>query len=689
MCEIFIRKWSELSGGRWDCQYYNLQLFQSVKTYSLNKIADIKGGKRIPKGKSYSNTTTSFKYLRVDDINSDENELNIDILRSIDYEVFEILKRYEIFPNEIVLSNAGTIGKILLFKNNTSNKVVLTENCVKIQCCEKVLPNFLAIVLKTTFIQEQLKQNYIQTTIPKLAIERIKELKIPEIPSKQTQQKIIDIMDNAYKQKKQKEQEAQGLLDSIDEYLLNELGISLPSKDTKELEDRIYLTKFSQISEKRLDCEYHQSYYKSLERAISYTPYPLVNIVSLIKNLKKGIEVGSNQYSQNKEIPFIRVSDINNEGIDFEAVDKFISYSLYENLKDFQPKDNELLYSKDGTIGICLQADTSRDYIISGAILRLELKDDINLNFLQALLASHLMNILANRESIGAVIKHLNIDKFLNLKIPLPDLKIQEQIAHKILESKNKAFDLNQKAKEILQCAKIEVENLIITNGGGALNNVYNFELNFDEFNQYFNSIFALEFFKNMRSIWGGRYPLKMIRNIFTEITEFKYLHGDYVSYIEIGDIDINQADIKYKNIAQKFLPKNTKITISQGDLLISTVRPTRGAIAIYTKENEAYCSGAFCVLRQQQYSVMLLQFLLRTKLFKDLFAKFSTGSTYPTIKNENILNLKIPIPPMQVQERITKEINIRKTKALNLQNEAKELLESAKKEVENIILGG
>lgn len=49
-----------------------------------------------------------------------------------------------------------------------------------------------------------MKRQYIQTTIPKLAIERVKELKIPSIPPLEIQQHIIDIMDNAYNLKKTK-----------------------------------------------------------------------------------------------------------------------------------------------------------------------------------------------------------------------------------------------------------------------------------------------------------------------------------------------------------------------------------------------------------------------------------------------------------------------------------------------------
>lgn len=461
--EIFTRKWSEISGGRFDADYNNIYLPNSTKTYPLKNLCVIKGGKRIPKGKTYATYPTIYKYLRVDDLNSNEMQIDINSLKSIDKEIFEALKRYEIRNDEIALSNAGTIGKTLLFHNDTKNKVVLTENCVKLQSTKNILPKFLTIVLKTNFVQQQLKQNYIQTTIPKLAIERIKDLKIPEIPPKEIQEQIIDIMDNAYLLKNKKENEAKELLNSVDSYLLDELGIELPSKDIS-LEHRIYTTKLSHISGKRFDCEYHQSYYKALEEAIQKGKYKLVSISSVVKSITKGVEVGSNEYTkENATIPFVRVSDISNNEINFENVDKFITHSLYNKLKaKFQPQNGELLYSKDGTIGICLEANFEKEYVISGAIIRIKLYDDINSIFFQNLISLNIINILVNRETIGTVIKHLTIDNFLNLKIPLPPLKVQEKIANELIKRKQKALNLQKEAKECLNSAKIQVEKIIL-----------------------------------------------------------------------------------------------------------------------------------------------------------------------------------------------------------------------------------
>lgn len=454
--EIFTRKWSEISGGRFDADYNNIYLPNSTKTYPLKNFCVIKGGKRIPKGKTYATYPTIYKYLRVDDLNSNEMQIDINSLKSIDKEIFEALKRYEIRNDEIALSNAGTIGKTLLFHNDTKNKVVLTENCVKLQVTKNILPKFLTIVLKTNFVQQQLKQNYIQTTIPKLAIERIKDLKIPEIPPKEIQEQIIDIMDNAYLLKNKKENEAKELLNSVDSYLLAELGIELPSKDIS-LEHRIYTTKLSHISGKRFDCEYHQSYYKALEEAIQKGKYQTEKIQD---------SVFVNQQLEYMEkynfINYIDLSCIDKEnGIIKDTI--LINLNFPSRARQKVHKGDLLVSTLSGSMkAIALIEEDKENLIASTGFFVINKVKNISKDFLISILRTDLFQILLKRKASGSIMSSINYNDFLNLKIPLPPLSVQEKIADEITKRKHKALNLQKEAKECLNSAKIQVEKIIL-----------------------------------------------------------------------------------------------------------------------------------------------------------------------------------------------------------------------------------
>ena len=63
-------------------------------------------------------------------------------------------------------------------------------------------------------------------------------------------------------------------------------------------------------------------------------------------------------------------------------------------------------------------------------------------------------------------------------------------------------------------------------------------------------------------------------------------------------------------------------------------------------------------------------------------------GAGQPHVYSRDLSNLKIPLPPLAVQNKIADEVKKRMQKAESLQKEAKEELEKAKLEVEKIILG-
>ncbi len=67
------------------------------------------------------------------------------------------------------------------------------------------------------------------------------------------------------------------------------------------------------------------------------------------------------------------MSDFSVNGI--ENVSRKISDDYYQELKaKYQPKKGEILFTKDGTIGICAVMDQDYQGILSGAFLRLSLQ---------------------------------------------------------------------------------------------------------------------------------------------------------------------------------------------------------------------------------------------------------------------------------------------------------------------------
>jgi type I restriction enzyme S subunit len=155
-------------------------------------------------------------------------------------------------------------------------------------------------------------------------------------------------------------------------------------------------------------------------------------------------------------------------------------------------------------------------------------------------------------------------------------------------------------------------------------------------------------------------------------------------NYIEIGDINVGNGAYNYNLIEVSELPANAKIQSKCGDMLISKVRPNRGAVSIIRENiSNLVVSGAFTVLEEKaDYKKEVLFVLLRTKNYREWLLKYNVGTSYPVIKDEDILNLPIPLIDKEIQCQIAELIE----KSFYLRRESERLLEEAKEMVEKEI---
>ena len=432
---IFIVQRSEIE-GRLDAQYYKMSIHipNSVK---LSSFASVKGGKRIPKGYSYSEEQTPYYYLRVADMDND-NELSLESLKFIDEEVFNKLKRYEIKKNELAISIAGTIGKICYLSGIPEGcRVVLTENCAKIVISDENVLNakYLEILFKMPFIQKQLERNYIQTTIPKLGLDKITTLNFPQIPTLEFQKKVVEYYNSAYKQKLKYESDAHQLLNSIDAYILNELGITLPEIKT-DLKSRMFLVNRSELEE-RLDPEY-KLYVNEDYKSKIYDSLSLGRIATICKGSalsSKSVVPGnipviaggqSSPYSHNQH-------NFNGNVITISASGAYAGYVWYHERPIFA-SDCSVVYSKN--------------------------EDKFSTRYIFEVLKA--LQPIIYRLQVGAAQPHVYPADLMNLYIQYIPLSLQQEIVNHIDSIRQQAKQLQEEGKAILENAKKEVEQMII-----------------------------------------------------------------------------------------------------------------------------------------------------------------------------------------------------------------------------------
>ena len=153
----------------------------------VRDIAMVTGGKRLPKGASFSEEITTHAYIRVTDMKN--HSVNISNLRYISDEIFSAIKNYTIAKDDLYVTIAGTIGVVGEIPDKLDG-MNLTENAVKITNIA-INKSFLCIILQTDFVQQQFQNKTHQVAMPKLALERILSTLIPICPYVQ-QLQIVD-----------------------------------------------------------------------------------------------------------------------------------------------------------------------------------------------------------------------------------------------------------------------------------------------------------------------------------------------------------------------------------------------------------------------------------------------------------------------------------------------------------------
>ena len=162
------------------------------ETKTIGEIAELKGGKRVPKGYKLEINPTGYPYIRVADFN-DIGTVDLDDIHYISKEVFEGIKRYIITTNDVYISIAGTIGKSGIIPEEL-NGANLTENACRLVFKEKAEKKYIYYCTIGCDFKEQIAKLTMQAAQPKLALTRLATAVI-SLPSLSEQESIVARLD--------------------------------------------------------------------------------------------------------------------------------------------------------------------------------------------------------------------------------------------------------------------------------------------------------------------------------------------------------------------------------------------------------------------------------------------------------------------------------------------------------------
>lgn len=392
------------------------------------------------------------RYLRVSDLG--EHGIENDNSRYVD--VDKIPDKIKLTNNSFLISRSGSLGLVSVISDEIK-EVILSSHIFKVSLdTTKIRPEYLEALLRSQIGQIQFFQNNNGAVIPEISQTALKSIRVV-LPPASIQNHIVSFMRSAYAEKKQKEEEADALLDSIDDYVLSELGIEMPKEKENSIENRIFTTIPSEVFGRRFDPEmYYQIY--SLQTKL----YPMEKFqnCALINP-----STSFSGYESDTSITFVPMEKVSAKYGDADLslckkIDEAKGYTRFKN--------NDLIWAK---ITPCMEngksavVDNLKEGIGCGStefhVFRA--LEGINIYYIHALLRLKSLRKHATLHFTGSAgQQRVSSEFFKGLIIPKPPIEKQTEIANHIINTRNRVKQLQQEANVVVRQAKERVERILL-----------------------------------------------------------------------------------------------------------------------------------------------------------------------------------------------------------------------------------
>jgi hypothetical protein len=130
-------------------------------------------------------------------------------------------------------------------------------------------------------------------------------------------------------------------------------------------------------------------------------------------------------------------------------------------------------------------------------------------------------------------------------------------------------------------------------------------------------------------------------------------------AYIAIDNIDAQDGFLFHQTLADDELPTRAKYLLNANDIVISNVRPERGAVGIVlqVQDNAIGSSGLTVVRVNEEAARNVLFAFLRSRFARAQLIRRSRGSMYPAITKDDVPEILVPNLPLTLQEDISKAV--------------------------------
>lgn len=420
----------------------------------------------------YTGKENGIPFLRVQNL-SPTGVVEFDDCKYINKETHEkYLKRSQVFENDLLVKITG-VGRMAVASVAPANfEGNINQHICVIRTGSKEISETLAAFLNSGIGEKLASRRSTGGTRPALDYPAL--LSIPVVYDK----RILQITGKVVEQKKQNDIASEKLLASIDDYLLKELGITMPEPSENTLKNRIYKTSIKEISGGRFDPKLYSIQTKALLKSLYQTKYSIQTLKSLIVQSAAG-DWGLDEKENFNESEFvkclvIRATEFDNK-FNLNVEGERAKYRLISKLK-FETLDirtDDLLIEKSGgsenqPVGriAILPKELTDKYILcySNFVHKIRVNKSLAhpeyiFNYLKTI---HNIKITDVMQSQTNGIRNLILREYFNLPVSLPHLDKQKEIAEHIIGIRQQAQELKDKTKVAMKKASEEIEEILL-----------------------------------------------------------------------------------------------------------------------------------------------------------------------------------------------------------------------------------
>jgi len=436
----------------------------------------------------------------------------------------------------------------------------------------------------------------------------------------------------------------------------------------------------------RLDAEYYQPEYLDLysklknqnsklleeiaESVVSFGAYSLTNYIEW----------------EESGVPYLNVEDIRDGRINFDGT-KFISERVDEILKKSRVREGQVIITMAGTIGEAAVAHKIPKRVNSNqATAKITLKQGLSPYYLAAFLNSYFGKKQTEREIVSSVQPNIFLGSIKNLRVFMPASKQQETI--------EKTYKLGLDEYENSKSFYSQAENLLLGElglGDFKIEDDLSFAANLSEIKSSHRAdaeYFQPKYDKLILRLKGQ--SIKPLINVIENMPARFNPNSkpdETFHYVELANINSSIGIIDgFSEVLGKEAPSRAKRILKVGDVIVSSVEGSLEKVALVNKEQEGnLASTGFFQFRSKEILPEVLLVLSKSIVLKMQLEKQCAGTILAAVPQDALKNIFVPILSKPAQEKIADLVR----KSHQARKKSKELLEEAKRKVEEIIEKG